>query len=207
MTVEMSDTLPQQPAAEELELPAVLHALSDPIRLRIVRDLADAGACNCGSFAVPVAKSTLSHHLRVLREAGVTLTEPNGTQRVVSLRRADLDARFPGLLDAVLALTTAAPKAGLRRRVPVPAHLAERAAVDALAQRGAEAHRSPVLAAERLADGVLVQLAAIAEQVLDERDLAVRPELELLLVVLGGRDVRRPGGHAVMAGARRRAHD
>jgi len=51
---------------------------------------------------VPVAKSTLSHHLRVLREAGVTLTEPNGTQRVVSLRRADLDERFPGLLDAVL---------------------------------------------------------------------------------------------------------
>ena len=98
----MSDHTPPQPAVEALELPAVLHALSDPIRLRIVRDLADAGSCNCGSFAVPVAKSTLSHHLRVLREAGVTLTEPNGTQRVVSLRRADLDARFPGLLDAVL---------------------------------------------------------------------------------------------------------
>jgi DNA-binding transcriptional ArsR family regulator len=98
----MSDHTPRQPAVEELELPAVLHALSDPIRLRIVRDLADAGACNCGSFAVPVAKSTLSHHLRVLREAGVTLTEPTGTQRVVSLRRADLDSRFPGLLDAVL---------------------------------------------------------------------------------------------------------
>jgi DNA-binding transcriptional ArsR family regulator len=98
----MSDHLPDQPAAEELELPAVLHALSDPIRLQIVRDLADAGACSCGSFAVPVAKSTLSHHLRVLREAGLTLTEPTGTQRVVSLRRADLDGRFPGLLDAVL---------------------------------------------------------------------------------------------------------
>jgi DNA-binding transcriptional ArsR family regulator len=98
----MHDQIPKQPAAEELELPAVLHALSDPIRLQIVRDLADAGACNCGSFAVPVAKSTLSHHLRVLREAGVTLTEPNGTQRVVSLRRTDLDGRFPGLLDAVL---------------------------------------------------------------------------------------------------------
>src|SRR3954462_390928 len=98
----MSEHTPKQPAAEELELPTVLHALSDPIRLRIVRDLSDAGACNCGSFAVPVAKSTLSHHLRVLREAGATLPEPNGPQRVVSLRRADLDSRFPGLLDAVL---------------------------------------------------------------------------------------------------------
>ena len=68
----------------------------------VVRSLADHGACNCGTFAVPVAKSTLSHHLRVLREAGLTLTEPTGTQRVVSLRRADLDERFPGLLDAVL---------------------------------------------------------------------------------------------------------
>src|SRR3954454_14741932 len=103
MDREMSDHRLIQPGADELELPAVLHALSDPIRLRIVRDLSDGGACNCGAFAVPVAKSTLSHHLRVLREAGLTLTEPSGTQRVVSLRRADLDTRFPGLLDAVLA--------------------------------------------------------------------------------------------------------
>jgi DNA-binding transcriptional ArsR family regulator len=98
----MSDHIPKQPAVEELELPAVLHALSDPIRLQIVRSLAEHGACNCGTFAVPVAKSTLSHHLRVLREAGITLTEPAGTQRVVSLRRAELDERFPALLDAVL---------------------------------------------------------------------------------------------------------
>jgi DNA-binding transcriptional ArsR family regulator len=102
MIFEMTDHNPTQPAAEELELAAVLHALSDPIRLRIVRDLSERGACNCGTFAVPVAKSTLSHHLRVLREAGLTFTEPSGTQRVVSLRRSDLDARFPGLLDAVL---------------------------------------------------------------------------------------------------------
>jgi DNA-binding transcriptional ArsR family regulator len=100
--IDMSDHLLKQPAVEELELPAVLHALSDPIRLQIVRSLAERGACNCGTFAVPVAKSTLSHHLRVLREAGITLTEPAGTQRVVSLRRGELDGRFPGLLDAVL---------------------------------------------------------------------------------------------------------
>jgi DNA-binding transcriptional ArsR family regulator len=100
--IDMPEHLPKQPAIEELELPAVLHALSDPIRLQIVHSLAERGACNCGTFAVPVAKSTLSHHLRVLREAGITLTEPAGTQRVVSLRRGELDERFPGLLDAVL---------------------------------------------------------------------------------------------------------
>jgi DNA-binding transcriptional ArsR family regulator len=103
----MSDHL-HHPPVEELELAAVLHALSDPVRLQIVRDLAGSGACNCGAFSVPVAKSTLSHHLKVLREAGVTLTEPSGTQRVVSLRSADLGARFPGLLDAFLAAAPAA---------------------------------------------------------------------------------------------------
>jgi DNA-binding transcriptional ArsR family regulator len=106
----MSDQL-RHPTAEELELTAVLHALSDPIRLGIVRSLNDAGACNCGSFSVPVAKSTLSHHLRVLREAGVTLTTPDGTARVVSLRAEDLDARFPGLLEAVLAAAPGKPSA------------------------------------------------------------------------------------------------
>jgi DNA-binding transcriptional ArsR family regulator len=97
------------PSVEDLDLPTVLHALSDPVRLQIVHDLARERACTCGALAVPVAKSTLSHHLRVLREAGVTLTEPEGTQRVVSLRAGDLDARFPGLLVAVL---SAAPVGG-----------------------------------------------------------------------------------------------
>lgn len=97
----MSDQL-HHPATGELELTAVLHALSDPVRLRIVQAIRDGGACSCGALSVPVAKSTLSHHLRVLREAGVTLTTPDGTQRVVSLRSEDLEARFPGLLDAIL---------------------------------------------------------------------------------------------------------
>jgi DNA-binding transcriptional ArsR family regulator len=94
------------PPAAELELAAVLHALSDPVRLRIVRSLAVEGPRTCGTFDVPVAKSTLSHHFRVLREAGVTLTEPDGTQRVVSLRSDDLNERFPGLLSAVLGART-----------------------------------------------------------------------------------------------------
>src|SRR3954453_18983839 len=102
----MSDHRLTQPAAAELELATVLHALSDPVRLRIVRDLADSGACNCGAFAVPVAKSTLSHHLRVLRGGGLPLPDPGGTQRRVSLRRGDVDSRFPGLLDAVLGAAT-----------------------------------------------------------------------------------------------------
>ena len=102
MTSAMSDNHLVHPRAEDLELPAVLHALSDPVRLQIVRSLSEHGACNCGTFAVPVAKSTLSHHLKVLRDAGLTFTEPAGTARVVSLRREDLDGRFPGLLDAVL---------------------------------------------------------------------------------------------------------
>ena len=108
MVFAMSDKHLVHPRTEDLELPSVLHALSDPVRLQIVRSLSEHGARNCGTFAVPVAKSTLSHHLKVLRDAGLTYTEPAGTARVVSLRRDDLDARFPGLLDAVL---TAAPVA------------------------------------------------------------------------------------------------
>jgi DNA-binding transcriptional ArsR family regulator len=92
-----------QPAAPDLDLTAVLAALADPARLEMVRCLADAGERSCGAIPTDLAKSTLSHHLRVLREAGVTWTRTEGTQRWISLRRDDLDARFPGLLDAVLA--------------------------------------------------------------------------------------------------------
>jgi DNA-binding transcriptional ArsR family regulator len=91
------------PEPEEIELPGVLHALSDPQRLEIVRTLADASApCPCGSIQLGVAKSTMTHHYRVLRESGVIRQQREGTTKLTELRREDLDARFPGLLDAVL---------------------------------------------------------------------------------------------------------
>src|SRR5436190_13157841 len=92
------------PRREDLGIGPVLQALSDPHRLRVVRRLAGAQEpCACGSFDLDVTKSTLTHHFRVLREAGVIRQDLVGTSKLNSLRREDLDARFPGLLDAVLA--------------------------------------------------------------------------------------------------------
>ncbi|SDD77146.1 ArsR/SmtB family transcription factor [Actinokineospora iranica] len=91
-----------EPEVERLVLPEVLHAFSDPTRLAVITQLSDAGEMSCGNLAVSVAKSTLSQHLRVLREAGVTHTRRDGNQRWLSVRRADLDRRFPGLLDSIL---------------------------------------------------------------------------------------------------------
>lgn len=80
----------------------MLHALSDPVRLEIVRELHHNGELSCSALSAPVSKSTLSHHLKVLREAGITQTRALGTQRLVSLRLEDLEGRFPGLLSCVL---------------------------------------------------------------------------------------------------------
>jgi DNA-binding transcriptional ArsR family regulator len=90
------------PPREEIDLAAVLHALSDPMRLRIVAGLAVVDKRTCGSFGLPVTKSTCTHHFRVLRESGVIRQRVEGTTRLNSLRREDLDIRFPGLLDSVL---------------------------------------------------------------------------------------------------------
>lgn len=89
---------------EHLDVTQVLHALADPVRLSIVRQLRDAPApVACGTFDVDVAKSTLSHHFRVLRQAGVIRSEHADGRTVVNhLRAAEIDAAFPGLLSAVL---------------------------------------------------------------------------------------------------------
>jgi DNA-binding transcriptional ArsR family regulator len=90
------------PLPEQLSLPSLLHALSDPVRLQIVCRLRDGAELPCGGLGVPVSKSTLSHHLKVLRDAGLTHTRADGVQRLVSLRERDVEARFPGLLSCVL---------------------------------------------------------------------------------------------------------
>lgn len=93
------------PDLTEVELPTVLFALSDPARLELVRGLAAEGAMTvaaCQSYGPDVPKSTFSHHLKTLREAGLIRNDPAGRQRTITLRRAELDERFPGLLEAVL---------------------------------------------------------------------------------------------------------
>jgi DNA-binding transcriptional ArsR family regulator len=93
----------REPLASEIRITQLLHALSDPLRFEIAKRLTECGECSCGRLGGSVSKSTLSHHLKVLREAGVTRTRVEGTQRLVSLRTEELEERFPGVLDSVLA--------------------------------------------------------------------------------------------------------
>ena len=92
------------PKRADLELARVLHALSDPVRLQMVAalDSCSREGAACNSFDVPVTKSTCTHHFKVLREAGVIQQRQVGTSRLNTLRREDLEARFPGLLDTIL---------------------------------------------------------------------------------------------------------
>jgi DNA-binding transcriptional ArsR family regulator len=93
------------PRREDIRIEAVFHALSDPVRLEIVRALAasEEGRA-CGTLGLTVSKSTASHHFRVLREAGVIVQREDGRKRLNELRRDDLEARFPGLLATVVSV-------------------------------------------------------------------------------------------------------
>jgi DNA-binding transcriptional ArsR family regulator len=97
------------PNAQDITLEGVLYALGDPVRLTIVQHLARDAELSCSDLDVGVAKSTLSHHFKILREAGVLYCRKQGTQHMNSLRREDLEGAFPGLLDSILA---AAERAG-----------------------------------------------------------------------------------------------
>jgi DNA-binding transcriptional ArsR family regulator len=99
------------PPADQISLPNVLAVLGDQTRLAIVGNLArnEGIPMNCGQFLEFGSKTNLSYHLAKLREAGVTRTEVSGTHRMITLRRDDLDRRFPGLLDSILLATREVP--------------------------------------------------------------------------------------------------
>ncbi|GAA0475250.1 helix-turn-helix transcriptional regulator [Streptomyces olivaceiscleroticus] len=103
MATETTGRINDHVAAEDIALQGVLEALVDPVRRSIVRQLADAERdIACGTFDINVTRSTSAHHFKVLRRAGIIWQHYVGTVKLNSLRRADLDRAYPGLLDAVI---------------------------------------------------------------------------------------------------------
>ncbi|MDX3099149.1 helix-turn-helix domain-containing protein [Streptomyces sp. ME01-24h] len=101
-----------EPSREQLNMPNILEALSNPLRLEVAVRLArSTEALSCGEVMPGVSKSTASHHLRILRESGVVSHRREGRYVRPILRREDLNARFPGLLDAILANSGDVPPA------------------------------------------------------------------------------------------------
>lgn len=91
------------PPIEALDLATIMRTLGDPVRLDIVRLLADDQPRMCSEISSAMGQpvSTSSYHLKLLREAGLTRARAEGTQRLISLRRDDVEARFPGLLEVL----------------------------------------------------------------------------------------------------------
>jgi DNA-binding transcriptional ArsR family regulator len=94
----------KHPAIEDVRLEDVFYALSDPVRLEIVHRLGQAGEATCAALDGGRPKSSMSHHFKALRDAGLVRTRNEGVQALNSLRRDELDRRFPGLLATVLKL-------------------------------------------------------------------------------------------------------
>ena len=100
-----SATESADPDLADVDLVTVLQALADPVRVEIVRQLAgcsDSDGLTCGQIELPVSKSTQSHHMKVLSGAGLLASREEGTRKYVSLRRAELERHFPGLIELVL---------------------------------------------------------------------------------------------------------
>jgi DNA-binding transcriptional ArsR family regulator len=99
------------PDVATIDVLTVLQALSDPVRLEMVRQLAGCGGSGeltCGQIVLPVTKSTASHHLKILSRAGIIGDREEGTRKYIHLRSAELDRRFPGLIESVLRAASAA---------------------------------------------------------------------------------------------------
>ena len=90
------------PNPNQITLVGVLYALGDPVRLEIVKLLATGGEHACSAVDCDLAKSTVSHHFKILRESGVIYSRKSGTQHLNSLRREELEQLFPGVLESVL---------------------------------------------------------------------------------------------------------
>ncbi len=93
---------PHSPRVDQLDLATVLNALGDPIRLEILKTIDSLGESTCATCSGGMAKSAVSHHYKVLREAGIIRVRVEGTHRFLTIRKDDLDERFPGLIDSVL---------------------------------------------------------------------------------------------------------
>ena len=93
------------PAKEDITLSGVLTALADPMRVRILQSLLKEAGCMSCCEAAPcpdMAKSTLSHHFRILRESGLIRTSKKGVENRNTVRYAEINDRFPGLLKTIL---------------------------------------------------------------------------------------------------------
>jgi DNA-binding transcriptional ArsR family regulator len=108
--------LQNEPKKADLQLTAVLYALSDETRLQIVQSLAKTQEIACSYFDIHMPKSSLSHHFRVLRASGLITTRKEGTALLNRLRREDLEERFPGVLDSVLATSAKSSRRQLLRK-------------------------------------------------------------------------------------------
>lgn len=94
----------RHPEAESFDLPTIMRALGDPVRIEMVRLVAAEGEILCTEIydRLGLPGSTGSYHLRQLREAGIIRSRSIGPKRITTLRREDLESRFPGLVDVVL---------------------------------------------------------------------------------------------------------
>lgn len=90
------------PNIDQICLSTVLNALGDPIRLQIIKNLANKNETTCGYCNIDLPKSALSHHFKVLRESGLINVRIEGKQRFLSIRYTELEQKFPGLLDSVI---------------------------------------------------------------------------------------------------------
>jgi DNA-binding transcriptional ArsR family regulator len=109
------------PSREQLDLAAILEALGDPTRLKLFLQADEMCEARCGSFSAHGSKTNLSYHFQRLREAGIFQVRIEGTNRFISLRREDLEARFPGLIDSLLTAARASATAPVEDAVPVEA--------------------------------------------------------------------------------------